>query len=78
MKINIKNILEFFSTHENTKKKVPHRSVLCTIVCIIYIYIYIYIYMNDLPMDTNHISDVILYADDTRVLVLCTPSSSLS
>ena len=29
--------------------------------------------MNDLPMNTNHISDVILYADDTRILVFCTP-----
>jgi len=29
--------------------------------------------MNDLPISTNHISDDILYADDTSVLVLHTP-----
>ena len=34
-----------------------------------------YIYMKDLPISRNHISDVILCADDTSVLVLHTPWS---
>ena len=33
--------------------------------------------MNDLPISTNNISDGILYADDTSVLVLHTPCSRI-
>jgi hypothetical protein len=50
----------YFSSWETAKHGVPHRSVLGSLLFIIY--------TNDLPLNSRPISVVIMYADDTSVL----------
>ena len=57
VKLNISNIQDCFSTWEAVKQL----SVLGPLL--------FFIRINDLPVNVNHIFNVILFADDTNVLV---------
>jgi hypothetical protein len=61
VKLNINNIPDYLSTWETVKEEVPQGSVLGPLLFITHI--------NYLPVCLKHISEVILFADDTSVLV---------
>jgi hypothetical protein len=58
---NSQYLQNYFSSWETVKHGAPHRSVLGPVLFIIY--------TNDLPLNIRPISVVIMYTDDTGVLV---------